>query len=668
MTVRFGTVLLSAALLIGACGKQEPAKTEGTPVPQAANGVGAGGTPEAAKAPGNPEAAKPADGTTPPAKMGGGTAAPIASALTPGPNAKVEIIEFSDFQCPFCSKVEPTLTELRKTYGDNLRVTFLNQPLPFHQNARPSAQAAEAARKQGKFWEMHDKLFANQQAQTPADFERYAGEIGLNVEQFKKDFADPNVGATIDAHSNIGTAVGASGTPAFFINGQNLRGAQPIEKFKEVIDAEIAEADKAGAKGDQWIQDRLKANNADLFGYVYGGKVAAAQQKQAPPVDKTVYKVDINPAVDAIKGEANAPITMVVFSEFQCPFCKKVEPTLQQLEKDYAGKMRVVFKHNPLPFHKDAIPASYAALCAQEQGKFWEMHDKLFENQQALQPTDFENYAGQVGLDVGKFKSCFAGAEAKFKDRIAADQELAGKVTARGTPNTFINGRKVTGAKPIEEFKSIIDEELKKAEGIAAAKGLSGDALYAEIIKDGKVFEPLEAQVNEFKWGPQTSYDGKKDAKIVVTLFSDFQCPFCSRVAQPLHDLKKKYGDDLTIVFKNFPLSFHKEAMGAATAGVCAQDQGKFWQFHDATFAAQKELSPEKLKAIAGEIGLDQAKYDACVAAANHDQIESDMAEARNAGVRGTPTIYINGRKFNSPSGYNVEAFSAVIDKYILNK
>jgi protein-disulfide isomerase len=384
---------------------------------------------------------------------------------------------------------------------------------------------------------------------------------------------------------------------------------------------------------------------------------------QKPPVDRTVYKVEFND-VDAIKGAPNALITMVEFSEFQCPFCKKLIPTIEQLMKDYDGKIRLVFKQNPLPFHKDAQPAAMASLCAKEQGKFWEMHDKLFEGQPALDSATLEKYAGEIGVDAGKWKACMG--ENRYNAQILADQDMAGKVTARGTPNVFINGRKMTGAKPIDEFKAIIDEELKKAEAVVA-KGVAPEKLYAELIKDGKVFEPLEAQVNEFKF-EGTAVKGKTNAKIQVVLFSDFQCPFCSRVAPALEDLAKKYGDDVMIAFKNFPLDFHKEAKPAAVAALCANEQGKFWEFHNELFANQKALSAEDLKTYAGKIGLDTGKFNACVTANKTAQVDAETEEGRKAGVRGTPTIFINGRKFNSPSGYSVEAFSAVIDKFILGK
>ena len=636
MAMRITTALFSAALLIAACGKSEE-KPTAQPVPE-------GAKTEAAAVP-----------------QGAGPGAAVAAVNESAPNGVVEILEFSDFQCPFCSRVNPTLKELKTTYGDKLKVVFLHQPLPFHKEAKPAAIAAEAARKQGKFWEMHDKIFANQQALTAADFEKHATEIGLNLEQFKKDVADPALGTIVDQHQAIANAVQATGTPAFFINGKNLRGAQPVEEFKKIIDEEVAAA--GTNKGDAYIKQRLQANNAALYSYVYEGKTAPKPQPPQAKVDPTVYKVTVDPAVDAIKGNPNALITAVIFSEFQCPFCKKIEPTMKQLSTDYGDKIRFVFKHSPLPFHKDAVPASNASLCAKEQGKFWEMHDKLFENQQALDAASLEKYAGEVGVDMGKWKECFAAN--KYNAQILADQELGGKVTARGTPNVFINGRKLTGAKPVEEFKSIIDVELKRAEKSVAA-GVAADKVYDDLIKDGKVFEPLEAKVNAFKLdGSPTK--GKKDAQIQIVEFSDFQCPFCSRVSAPLKDLEAKYGDKMSVTFKHFPLSFHKEAMPAAMASMCANEQGKFWEYHDQLFANQKALMPDNLKTYATTVGLDMAKYDACMTSNKYQaQIDADMAEARDAEVRGTPTLFINGRKFNSNTGYNVEAFTSVIEKSIL--
>ncbi len=126
---------------------------------------------------------------------------------------------------------------------------------------------------------------------------------------------------------------------------------------------------------------------------------------------------------------------------------------------------------------------------------------------------------------------------------------------------------------------------------------------------------------------------------------------------------------DVAVVFKHFPLNFHKEAMPAAIAAECASDQGKFWEMHDLLFANQKDLGAAKYPEWAKQVGLNEAKFKDCFDnQKTKDRVEADMAEARKAGVRGTPTLFINGRKFTSPSGYNLNAFTSVVDKYIKGK
>jgi protein-disulfide isomerase len=157
-----------------------------------------------------------------------------------GKDAKITIVEFSDFQCPFCSRVNPTLAQINQTYGDKVRVAFKHLPLRIHPDAPAAHAAAEAAHRQGKFWEMHDKIFANQRDLKPEKFRDYAKESGLDVVKFDKDVASPDVKKKIDADSQEADKLGVSGTPAFFINGRYLSGAQPFEAFKKMIDEELA--------------------------------------------------------------------------------------------------------------------------------------------------------------------------------------------------------------------------------------------------------------------------------------------------------------------------------------------------------------------------------------------------------------------------------------------
>jgi protein-disulfide isomerase len=148
----------------------------------------------------------------------------------------VTVVAFSDFQCPFCARVNPTLAKLLADYPGKVRVAFKHMPLRIHPDAPAAHAAAEAAGRQGKFWEMHDKIFANQRELTPEKFKQYAAELNLDAALFEKDSADPAIKAKIDADLKEAEKLGVAGTPAFFINGKYLSGAQPYENFKKLVD------------------------------------------------------------------------------------------------------------------------------------------------------------------------------------------------------------------------------------------------------------------------------------------------------------------------------------------------------------------------------------------------------------------------------------------------
>jgi len=161
-----------------------------------------------------------------------------APALGPD-TAKVTVIEFSDFQCPFCGRVLPALQQIQREYGDDVRIVFKHLPLGIHPKAPAAHAASEAAHRQGKFWPMHDKIFANQRDLSPETYKRYAEEIGLDLEQYERDLADPAVERKVEADLAEASRLGVSGTPAFFINGRFLSGARPFASFKAVIDEEL---------------------------------------------------------------------------------------------------------------------------------------------------------------------------------------------------------------------------------------------------------------------------------------------------------------------------------------------------------------------------------------------------------------------------------------------
>ena len=179
-------------------------------------------------APGRPDPAKVYD-----IKIGDG---PIRGSKS----AKITVVEWADFQCPFCVRVNPTLEKVTQEYGDKVRFSFKHLPLSMHSKARAAHQAAEAAHRQGKFWEMHDRIFEKPKDLSEETYLRYANEIGLDIDQYKSDFSSSSVRKKVDADLAEARELGVSGTPSFFINGRFLSGAQPYGAFARVIDEELA--------------------------------------------------------------------------------------------------------------------------------------------------------------------------------------------------------------------------------------------------------------------------------------------------------------------------------------------------------------------------------------------------------------------------------------------
>ena len=167
-------------------------------------------------------------------------------------------------------------------------------------------------------------------------------------------------------------------------------------------------------------------------------------------------------------GPENAPVTIVEFSDFQCPFCSRLVPTIEQVKQKYGDKVRIVFRQFPLNFHQFAQKAAEASLCANEQGKFWQMHDAMFANQQALGVDQLKAKATELGLNADQFNSCLD--QGKYVTQVQADLDAGTKAGVNGTPAMFINGRFLSGAQPLGEITKVIDDELQRKGGSASSK------------------------------------------------------------------------------------------------------------------------------------------------------------------------------------------------------
>ena len=235
-------------------------------------------------------------------------------------------------------------------------------------------------------------------------------------------------------------------------------------KIQTVTDADVTAwyaANQARVQGAAIDQVRAPIKNL-----LIQQRSAAAYQSYVEQLKaKTPVRITLDPprqrvaAADSpAQGPASAPIELIEFSDFQCPYCYRAHPTVKLVLNTYGDKIRFVYRNYPLPNHPNAHPAAEAAQCANEQGKFWAFHDRLFDDQSKLADADLKASAAALGLDAGKFNACFESH--KYKAKVDADMQAGNEAGVNGTPAFFINGRMLSGAQPFEEFKKVIDEEL----------------------------------------------------------------------------------------------------------------------------------------------------------------------------------------------------------------
>ncbi|MFZ5890519.1 MAG: DsbA family protein [Myxococcota bacterium] len=569
-----------------------------------------------------------------------------------GPLASVIIVQFTDFECPFCSRVNPTLRQVMDSYGDRVRLVFKHNPLPFHSRARPAAEASRVVLALGgndAFFKFHDLAFANQRKLTDENFLAWAIEAGVDGEAFKRSYTPGMKSARVDEDIQLAAKIGATGTPAFRINGVTVSGAQPFAKFKEVIDAQLEasrRAIEAGTPPEDVYTELTNKNQAD--------PPKKSDLRNSDEEDESVWRIRVA-SDDPVRGPADALVTIVMFAEFQCPFCKRVLTTLDQVQREYTGNVRIVWKDNPLPFHPRARPAAaFARFVFNEKGNagFWQAHDELFASQPKLEEEDFERIAHKLGVSWLRAKAALQ--DKRLLARLDESVELAGDFQARGTPHFFINGVRFSGAQSFEKFKEVIDERLSAARELEK-RAVPRARIYEALIRDGK--GPVAPEVKDVA-APQANapFRGGAQAKVVIQEFSDFQCPFCARVQNTLRELEKDFGTQIKLVFRHHPLPFHKDAPLAAEAAEEARAQkgnAGFWAFHDALFAAQaakqggerdaNALDREHLEAIAAKQGLDMARFRAALDGRVHEpRVRADDEAATAAGINGTPGFMIN--------------------------
>ena len=379
---------------------------------------------------------------------------PIDGSPALGPDdAVVTIVEFSEFQCPFCRRVRPTLDKLRERFPQDVRVVFKHLPLPFHEHALPAARlAAEVFRARGNsaFWQAADELFSGELGD--AQLLATATRAGLSEAEAKSAIAGGSGQTSIDADLNLAEDLQVRGTPHFFINGRRLSGARPYEDFETMVLTAISEARQALGKAPAGLTP----------GTYYNHLMQSADPLAGPKRVGEVIPVAGHPSW----GPEKAPVVLHAFSDFECPFCARVEPTLAELQKLYPKDLKIVWHNLPLPFHKSARPAAAAVLEAYAQRGdtgFRKMHDLMFQSHQretgpALAAEDLRRYASEVGLDLTRFDQALA--DGRHNAAIDADIAQAESVGVDGTPGFVVGTWLTTGARPLRYLRALVDRSL----------------------------------------------------------------------------------------------------------------------------------------------------------------------------------------------------------------
>jgi protein-disulfide isomerase len=340
-------------------------------------------------------------------------AAAEANASTPAPD-QIRIVLYSDFQCPFCAQLAPAIRRLQTEPPDGVSVTieFRNFPLSIHPGAQLLHQAAIAAKEQGKFWEMHDLLFANPRRAERSDLLGHAKELGLDLARFERDLDSDRIKQMIAAEVAEGTRVGITGTPTYTINGRRFTGTRPFDQLKTDI-----------------VKERARA----------------------------LVLAEITDDLTS-KGPAGAPVTLELFLDLQSPVSRPALDVVDQLLQRYPTAVRVQFRNFPLAFHPDAPLAHEAAMTAAREGRFWEFTRFVLGRQSSLREQDLIAYAGQLGIDEERFADAIR--QHRYAPRVDADVQAGLSRQLRGSPVLILGTERIDGVPTLQKLTEYVEAAL----------------------------------------------------------------------------------------------------------------------------------------------------------------------------------------------------------------
>jgi len=523
-------------------------------------------------------------------------ARPLLRLVKGSDHATVTIIAYTDFPCVPCEKTNTILNQVMAAYPDEIRIVYKHYPSVLRLHAVMAHEAVLAAAAQGQFQEMQSRLSLHKGEMSQAVLINYAKDLKLDTGLFSLALESHRYRDKVLNDMQEAKGFGVTFAPTFFINGQKLVGTRSLQDFKQIIDVAL--------------------------GLAPPPLLVTQAGPSIPPQSPRVVKVNTQGAF--IKGPLDAPIEIVEFSDFQCPFCKRVLPTLEKVMLKYPDKIRWVFKHFPLPFHADAPLAHEAALAAGEQGKFWEMHDRIFLRQKTMKREHLIRHAQDLGLDVEKFTADMDSG--RFKATIQQDLLQGRQLGVSGTPAFFVNGQRLSGARPVSDFVSLIEKALRSDSGKPAM------AASAPALSPPSVLSSL----------------GSNKAPVKVEAFIDLSSPLSSKTLNLLRAIQALYTDKLHIGIRHLPQPFHLNAPLLHQAALAAGKQGRYWEMQTLILGKRSGLKKPQLMAYARQLKLDEGAFAFALEEKTFEKIlQQDRAAGLQKEIRGVPTLLVNGKKID---------------------
>jgi protein-disulfide isomerase len=386
-------------------------------------------------------------------------------------DALVTIVEFADFQCGYCARSPALQKQLLAKYPG---VRWVFKSFPGGKASVDISRAALAAHAQGRFWEFHDRLFHSQRIASLPELEELARDLGLDVGAYRRAMQGDALEKVVRQDLALGQRLGVDGTPTFFINGRRFGGTIPFGPLERIVQQELTHAEellRQGVSREQLVDEVIRRQETSA---------PASRPAVSEAEEGKIYRVAVGES--PAQGPGDALVTAIVFGDFQCAKSAALMRTLQQLRADLGDRLRLVYKHFPLRRNLQSPLAAEASLAAHAQGKFWPFSAQLFASATDLSEPTILRLADVGRLRMDRFKTALDSH--RFEAAVRGDAAEGERLGLPGTPGLFLNGRFVRGARPLQELRKMIDEELRRAER-ALQSGTPRERLYDVLTQGG---------------------------------------------------------------------------------------------------------------------------------------------------------------------------------------